>query len=81
MPVSDELLSDAPAIQSYLNLAAVAVRADRGGNQILNGNGTATTSGLLDASWPANEGVVSAVAAANAADHIYEAITLVAQSS
>ena len=81
LPVSDELLSDAPAIQGYLNSRLSLFVQTEEENQILNGDGTGTDlDGLLNRVPPANEGVISAVAGSNAADHIYSAIVAVQAS-
>ena len=81
LPVSDELLADAPAIQGYLNSRLSLFVQTEEENQLLNGDGTGTDlDGLLNRIPPANEGVISAVAGSNAADHIYSAIVAVQAS-
>jgi HK97 family phage major capsid protein len=81
LPVSDELLSDAPSIQAYLNSRlSLFVRTEEEA-QLLNGAGNNLNFlGLLGRVPTANRFVTSDADAPNAADHIYEAIT-VAQAS
>ena len=76
LPVSDELISDAPGIQSYLNSRlALFVRMQEEA-QLLQGAGGSNLEGLY-ARVPAENLYVSSDAdAPNSADHIYEAITV-----
>jgi HK97 family phage major capsid protein len=81
LPVSDELLSDAPSIQAYLNSRlSLFVRTEEEA-QLLNGAGNNLNFlGLLGRVPTANRFVTSDADSPNSADHIYEALT-VAQAS
>ena len=81
LPVSDELLSDAPALGGYLNGRLSLFVQQEEENQLLNGTGSGTDlDGLLNRIPAENEGIVSDAVAANAADSIYAAIVQVQAS-
>jgi HK97 family phage major capsid protein len=81
LPISDELISDAPGLQGYLNGRLSLFVQQEEENQLLNGDGSGINlAGILDRVPPANTGIASTVTGANSADHIYEALTVAAQS-
>lgn len=81
LPVSDELLSDSPSIQSYLNSRLSLFFRTEEEQQLLNGAGNNLNFlGLLGRVPAANRFVVSTADAPNAADHIYEALTVARES-
>jgi HK97 family phage major capsid protein len=81
LPVSDELLSDAPAIQGYLNARlSLFVRTEEE-NQLLNGAGNNLNfTGLLTRVPVGNRFIASDADAPNFADHIFAAIVKAQES-
>lgn len=78
LPVSDEMLSDAATIQSYINARLSLFVRQEEENQLLNGTGGGTDlDGLLNNVPAPNQGVISTATAANQADNIFAAITAV----
>jgi HK97 family phage major capsid protein len=81
LPASDEMISDAPGLRAYLNSRLGLFVAMEEENQLLNGLGAGTDlDGLLNRVPLANQGVISDATAANAADHIHAAFTVVRAS-
>jgi HK97 family phage major capsid protein len=81
LPVSDEMLSDTPGIQAYLNGRLTLFVRQQEELQLLQGAGNNNNFlGLLARVPVANRFVSSDAEAPNAADHIYEAITVARQS-
>jgi HK97 family phage major capsid protein len=76
LPVSDELLSDAPGIQVYLNGRLSLFVRQQEEAQLLQGAGGDNLLGLYPRVPAENLFVSSDADAPNAADHIYEAITV-----
>jgi HK97 family phage major capsid protein len=75
------MLSDAPAIQAYLNSRLSLFVRQEEEAQLLNGAGNFNNFlGLLARVPAANRFVVSDADAPNAADHVYEAITVAQRS-
>lgn len=80
LPITDEMLEDVPALQSYINgrlSLFVKIEEER---QLLHGSGGDQLSGILGQIPGDNQGVTSDVADAQAADHIFAAITVVRDS-
>jgi HK97 family phage major capsid protein len=81
LPVSDEMLSDAPALQGYLNARLSLFVQNEEEDQLLNGDGSGNNlSGLLDRVPAPNQGIASTAPSANTADHIYAAMVVAQQS-
>jgi HK97 family phage major capsid protein len=80
LTVSDEMLEDAPAIQSYINARLSLFVRIAEEEQLLHGQGGSNFLGLEPRIPAANKFVTSDADAPNAADHIYEAITVVRNS-
>jgi HK97 family phage major capsid protein len=77
LPVSDEMLEDASQIQSYINARLSLFVQQEEENQLLNASGSGTDiDGLLNRIPVGNQDVTSSATAANAADHIYQALTV-----
>ncbi len=75
LPISDEMLADAPGIQAYLDARLSLFVRQEEENQLLNATGSGTDLvGLLDRVPGANDGVYSDADTPNAADHVYAAI-------
>lgn len=82
LPVSDEMLEDAPAIQSYINARLSLFVQIEEEDQLLNGNGSGNNiEGLIKRVPAANLDIASSASNANNADHIYAAITHVRTTS
>jgi HK97 family phage major capsid protein len=81
LPVSDELLSDAPSIQSYLNSRLTLFVRTEEENQLLNGAGNNLNFlGLLGRVPSGNRFISSDADTPNSADHIFAAITVAQRS-
>ncbi len=81
LPVSDELLEDAPALQAYINARLGLFVRQEEEDQILNGRGHGVNlTGLLNRIPAGNRGVTSTATAASAIDHVYAAISKARQS-
>jgi HK97 family phage major capsid protein len=81
LPVSDELLSDAPGIQAYLNSRLALFVRTQEEAQLLNGAGNLNNfTGLLTRVPVGNRFIVSDADAPNAADHIFAAIVKAQES-
>lgn len=80
LPVSDEMLEDAPAVQGYINSRLVLFVQQEEETQLLHGAGGSNFYGLLPRVPSANKFVSSSATQANAADHIYEALTVARRS-
>jgi HK97 family phage major capsid protein len=77
LPVSDEMLEDAPAIQSYINSRLTFFVRQEEEEQLLDGEGGSNFLGLKPRIPADHKYVTSSAEAPNSADHIYEAITRV----
>ena len=80
LPVSDEMLEDAPALQSYINARLTLFVQNEEDIQLLHGAGGSNFRGLLPRVPVANRYVVSDADTPNNADHIYQAITVARRS-
>jgi HK97 family phage major capsid protein len=80
LPVSDELLSDTPGIQAYLNSRLSLFVRQEEEAQLLGGAGGDNFLGLMPRVPDANKYVSSDADTPNAADHIYEGITVARRS-
>ena len=76
LQVSDEMLSDAQALASYINARLTLFVQNEEEMQLLHGAGGGNFLGLEPQIPAANRMVVSSAEAANNADHIFEAITV-----
>lgn len=77
LPVTDEMIEDVPALQSYVNgRLSLFVRQEEE-RQLLNGAGGDEIDGLIGRIPAPNLGVTSSAAFANAADHVYRAMTVI----
>jgi HK97 family phage major capsid protein len=80
LPVSDEMLDDAPALRSYINSRLTLFVRQEEEEQLLHGAGGSNFLGLLPRIPAANRYVTSSATSPNAADHIYEALTVARRS-
>jgi HK97 family phage major capsid protein len=81
LPVSEEMLSDAAQISSYITARLSLFVEIETEDQLLNGTGSGVTlNGLLNQVPGANEGITSTAQAANGADHIFAALTTARES-
>jgi HK97 family phage major capsid protein len=80
LPVSDELLSDAPAIRAIINNRLVLFVRQEEDAQLLHGAGGGNFLGLMPQVPAANRYLTSGVAAAQNADHIFAALTKARES-
>lgn len=81
LPVSDELLSDAPSIQAYLNSRLSLFVRQREEEQLLYGNGNGNNLEGILARVPAeNQFLTSDADGPNSADHVYAAIAAAERS-
>ncbi len=77
LPVTDEMLEDVAALQSYVNARLnlfVRIEEER---QLMDGGGGDELDGLMGAVPGPNQGLTSDASDAQAADHIYAAISKV----
>jgi HK97 family phage major capsid protein len=74
---ADEMLEDAPAIQSYINSRLTFFVRQEEEEQLLDGEGGSNFLGLKPRIPADHKYVTSSAEAPNSADHIYEAITRV----
>lgn len=80
LPVSDELIEDAPALRAIINnRLSLFVRQEEEA-QVLEGAGGGNLLGLTPQIPAANRYVTSSVTAAQNADHIFEALTVARRS-
>ncbi len=75
LPVTDEMMEDVPALQSYINGRLSLFVKQEEERQLLDGNGGDEIDGIMSFLVGPNTGVTSDVTDAQAADHIYHAIT------
>jgi HK97 family phage major capsid protein len=80
LTVSDEMLEDAAALQSYINARLSLFVRIKEEEELLHGAGGGNFLGLEPRIPADNKFVVSDADAPNAADHIYEAITVARRS-
>lgn len=82
LPVSDEMLEDSAQIRSYINARLTLFVQQEEENQLLNSTGAGSDiDGLLNRVPGGNQAIVSDADAANDADHIYAALTVVRTGS
>lgn len=78
LPVTDEMLEDAPALRAYINARLTFFVQQEEENQLLNKTGSGNDiDGLLNRVPGGNQGVTSDAQAANNADNIYAAMSVV----
>ncbi len=80
LPVSDEMLEDAGQLRSYINARLSLFVENEVDVQLLHGAGGSNFRGIMPRVPVANRYVTSGAASPNAADHIYEAITVARRS-
>jgi HK97 family phage major capsid protein len=76
IPLSDELLEDAPAIQGYINGRLTLFVRQKEEEELLHGAGGDNLLGIYPQVPSANKYVSSDADSPNSADHIYEAISV-----
>lgn len=77
LPVTDEMMEDVPALQSYINGRLSLFVKQEEERQLLNGGGGDEIDGILSFLSGGNTDVTSDVVDAQAADNVYHAITLI----
>jgi HK97 family phage major capsid protein len=80
LPVTDEMLEDGPAIQSYINARLTLFVQQKEEEEILHGAGGGNFLGIMPRVPVANRYVSSDADAPNTADHVYEALTVARRS-
>jgi HK97 family phage major capsid protein len=80
LPVSEEVLEDAPAIRAIINNRLTLFVRQEEDAQLLHGAGGGNFLGLLPQIPAANRYVTSSVANVQNADHIFEALTVARRS-
>lgn len=80
LPVSDEMLEDAPALASYINARLALFVQIEEERELLNGDGVNEVLGLVGRIPANNKGMRSSVTTPNDADHIFRAMSRVREA-
>ncbi len=75
LPVTDEMMEDVPALQSYINGRLSLFVKQEEERQLLDGGGGDEIDGLMSFIPMGNQGLTSSVTDAQAADHVYRAMS------